>query len=81
LDDASKVRVLLRKLGTMEHGRYSNFILPKNPRDFSFDETVQTLSQVFGGQSFLFNILFHCLKITKEPGDDWVKHAGIVNRE
>ncbi|KAH9583008.1 hypothetical protein MS3_00000430 [Schistosoma haematobium] len=64
----------------MEHERYSNFILPKNPRDFSFDETVKTLSQIFGEQSSLFNIRCQCLKITKEP-DDWVKHAGIVNRE
>ncbi|CAI2725915.1 unnamed protein product [Schistosoma spindalis] len=81
LDDASKVRILLRKLGTMEYERYSNFILPKNPRDFSFDETIKTLSQIFGEQSSLFNIRYQCLKITKEPGDDWVKHAGIVNRE
>ncbi|CAH8568978.1 unnamed protein product [Schistosoma guineensis] len=81
LDDASKVRILLRKLGTMEHERYSNFILPKNPRDFSFDDTVKTLSQIFGEQSSLFNIRYQCLKLTKEPGDDWVKHAGTVNRE
>nr|CAX83704.1 Gag-Pol polyprotein [Schistosoma japonicum] len=81
LDDASKVRVLLRKPGTVEHERYSNFILLKNPRDFSFDKTIQTLSQIFGEQSSLFNIRYQCLKITKEPGDDWVKHVGIVNRE
>ncbi|CAH8557945.1 unnamed protein product [Schistosoma intercalatum] len=81
LDDASKVRILLRKLGTMEHERYSNFILPKNPRDFSFDDTVKTLSQIFGEQSSLFNTRYQCLKLTKEPGDDWVKHAGTVNRE
>ncbi|VDP57354.1 unnamed protein product [Schistosoma mattheei] len=48
LDDASKVRILLRKLGTMEHECNSNFILPKNPRDFIFDETVKTLAQIFG---------------------------------
>ena len=29
LDDASKVRLLLRKLDTNSHNRYSNFILPK----------------------------------------------------
>ncbi|CAH8671047.1 unnamed protein product [Schistosoma bovis] len=81
VDDASKVKILLRKLGTMEHERYSNFILPKNPRDFSFDETIKTLSQIFGEQSSLFNIRCQCLKIKKEPGDDWVKHAGMVNQE
>ncbi|VDP34555.1 unnamed protein product [Schistosoma mattheei] len=81
LDDASKVRILLRKLGTVEHELYSNFILPKNPRDFSVCDTVKTISRIFGEQSSLFNIRYHCLKLMKEPGDDWVKHAGTVNRE
>ncbi|CAH8468032.1 unnamed protein product [Schistosoma guineensis] len=75
LDDASSQN------SSWEHERYSNFILPKNARDFRFDETVKTPSQIFGEQSSLFNIRYQCLKITKEPGDDWVKHAGIVNRE
>ncbi|CAH8538525.1 unnamed protein product [Schistosoma rodhaini] len=81
LDDAAKVRILLRKLGTAEHERYSNFILPKNPRDFTFDETIEILSQIFAEQSSLFNIRYQCLKITKAAEDDWVKHAGLVNRE
>ncbi|CAH8549162.1 unnamed protein product [Schistosoma turkestanicum] len=81
LDDATKVRILLRKLGTIEHERYSNFILPKNSRDFSFDATIDTLSQIFSEQSSLFNIRYQCLKIIKSNEDDWVKHAGLVNRE
>ncbi|CAH8515513.1 unnamed protein product [Schistosoma bovis] len=81
LDDAAKVRILLRKLGTVEHERYSNFILPKNPRDFSFDATIEILSQIFAEQSSLFNIRYQCLKMTKAGDDDWVKHAGLVNRE
>ncbi|RTG87283.1 uncharacterized protein DC041_0000570, partial [Schistosoma bovis] len=36
LDDAAKVRLLLRKLGTQEYNKYVNFILPQNPRDISF---------------------------------------------
>nr|VZI24612.1 unnamed protein product [Spirometra erinaceieuropaei] len=46
-DDAWKVRLLLRKLGPTEHERYANFILPKNLREITFKETVQTLSQIF----------------------------------
>ncbi|OON16071.1 hypothetical protein X801_08120 [Opisthorchis viverrini] len=38
LDDAWKSRVLLRKLGTSEPDKFINFILPKFPKDFSFDE-------------------------------------------
>ncbi|CAH8543217.1 unnamed protein product [Dicrocoelium dendriticum] len=41
-DDAWKVRLLLRKLGAVEHERYTNFVLPKNPRDFRFDETANS---------------------------------------
>ncbi|VDO91982.1 unnamed protein product [Schistosoma margrebowiei] len=52
-----------------------------NPRDFSFDTTIETLSQIFAEQSFLFNIRCKCLKMTKAGDDDWVKHAGLVNRE
>ena len=80
-DDAAKVRVLLRKLGTIEHERYTNYILPKNPRDISFEETVKILSQIFGEQSSLFNIRYQCLKIVKAGNDDWVQHASIINRE
>ncbi|CAH8577341.1 unnamed protein product [Schistosoma rodhaini] len=47
-DDAWKVRLLLRKLGASELDRYSNLILPLNPCDRSFADTVQTLGQHFG---------------------------------
>ncbi|CAI2738129.1 unnamed protein product, partial [Dicrocoelium dendriticum] len=79
--DAWKVRLLLRKLGTVEHQRYTNFILPKKPRDVPFGETVRTLSQIFGEQSSLFNTRYQCLQLTKRDADDFVTYAGIVNRE
>lgn len=80
-DDAQKVRLLLRKLGPAEHERYSNYILPKNPRDFSFEDTVTCLSTIFGEQSSLFNIRYHCLKLAKNESDDFVTYAGVINRE
>nr|VZI54323.1 unnamed protein product [Spirometra erinaceieuropaei] len=57
-DDAWKVRLLLRKLGAAEYERYANFILPKNPRDVAFKDTVETLSQIFGDQSSLSTLDF-----------------------
>ncbi|BHF79290.1 hypothetical protein SprV_0602241000 [Sparganum proliferum] len=80
-DDAWKVRFLLRKLGPAEHERYANFILPKNPREVTFKDTVQTLSQIFGDQSSLFNTRFQCLQLCKRDSDDFITYAGIVNRE
>ncbi|CAH8431535.1 hypothetical protein MS3_00008193 [Schistosoma haematobium] len=79
-DDVAKVGVMLRKLGTGEHERYTNFILPKNPRYLSFDATVVTLSQIFGKQSSLFNIRYEYLKLAKAGIDDWVQHASVVNK-
>nr|VZI50842.1 unnamed protein product [Spirometra erinaceieuropaei] len=80
-DDAWKVRLLLRKLGPAEYERYANFILPKNPREVAFKDTVQTLSQIFGEQSSLFNTRFQCLQLCKRDSDDFITYAGIVNRE
>nr|VZI31707.1 unnamed protein product [Spirometra erinaceieuropaei] len=80
-DDAWKVRLLLRKLGPAEHERYANFILPKNPREVTFKDTVKTLSQIFGEQSSLFNTRFQCLQLCKRYSDDFITYGDIVNRE
>ena len=75
------MRLFLRKLGSSEHDRYANYILPKHPRDYNFDETVETLRQIFGEQISLFNMCFNCLKITKSDSTDFSTYADIVNRE
>ena len=41
--DDWKVRLLLRKIGPLEHDKYTNYILQRHPRDSSFAETVETL--------------------------------------
>ncbi|BHF62424.1 hypothetical protein SprV_0200540600 [Sparganum proliferum] len=78
-EDAWKVRLLVRKLGPTEHERYANFILPKNPGEVTFKDTVQMLSQIFGEQSSLFNTRFQCLQLCKRDSDDFITYAGIVN--
>ena len=60
-DDSWKVRLLLRKLGPAEHERYANYILPKEPRDVLFQETVETLTHIFSETSTIFNIRYQCL--------------------
>ena len=78
--DDQKVRLLLRKLGSTEHDRYVNFILPRHPRDCKFKETVETLSDIFGEPTSLFNVRYKCLKLVKDPNSDWITYAGSVNR-
>ena len=80
-DDAWKVRSLLRKLGAAELDKYCNFILPQNPRERSFDDTVRSLKQLFGDHCSLFNVRYRCLKLVMNDTEDFRTHIGVVNRE
>ena len=52
-----KVHLLLRKLGTTEHSRFVDFILPaKKTMDLEFSERVKLLSELFGPNTSLFHI-------------------------
>ncbi|KFD65084.1 hypothetical protein M514_22801 [Trichuris suis] len=79
LDDAARVRLLLRKLRTNVHKKYADYILPRHPRDVCFDETVSILTQMFRQQRSLFNARYQCLKLTKNAHDDFITYGGIVN--
>lgn len=80
LDDASKVRLLLRKLDTRAHSRYANFILPKKPKDNDFKESVTKLKEIFSRRTSLFNKRCKCLQFIKPESDDFIAYAGAVNR-
>ncbi|CAI2738976.1 unnamed protein product [Dicrocoelium dendriticum] len=81
LGDAAQVRLLLRKLGSQEYEKYANYILPKNPRDLSLDDTVKNLTRIFGPKTSLFNARFRCFQVVKHQDDDFVTYAAVVNRE
>ncbi|XP_055615240.1 uncharacterized protein K02A2.6-like [Toxorhynchites rutilus septentrionalis] len=80
LDDAAKVRLLLRKMDTASHSRYLNYILPRLPKDVTFKDTVETLIKIFGEQTSLFRRRFQCLQLAKSEGDDIITYGGKVNR-
>lgn len=80
LEDGEKVRLLLRKLNTVEHERYVNYILPKKPREITFEETVKSLKKLFGRQVSLFNMRYKCLQNTKSSQEDFISYASKVNR-
>lgn len=46
LDDATKVRLVLRKLDEQAHNRYINYILPKTSKELDFRLTIETLKHV-----------------------------------
>nr|CDJ98235.1 Unknown [Haemonchus contortus] len=74
-------RVLLHKLDATAYGKYSNYILPKTQRDVTFEEAISTLMGLFGPQQSLFSRRYACMKLTKDPNDDFVTYAGRINRE
>ncbi|XP_052895520.1 uncharacterized protein LOC128302696 [Anopheles moucheti] len=80
LDDAAKVRLLLRKLGTMEHSRYSNYILPRLPRDVSFEETVCILKSLFGSAESIVSKRYQCMQLAKTRSEDILAFICRVNR-
>lgn len=81
LDDAAKVRLLLRKLDSNSHSEYINFILPKKPSDNNFQDTVTLLKKMFGEPESLFSIRYNCLKLMKKSTEDYIAFASQVNKE
>ena len=80
LEDVAKVRLLLRKLDAQAHNKYTNYILPKLPKELSFKKTVDTLTKIFGTQSSLFSRRYRCLQLVKTEADDIISYAAQVNR-
>ena len=80
LDDATKVRLLMRKLDTSSHTRYANYILPKLPKDINFTDTIATLGKIFGEQTSIFNKRYQCLQLIKSDAEDIITYGGKVNR-
>lgn len=81
LDDAAKVRLLLRNISTVVHQKYVSYILPVKPKEQDFKKTVETLKSIFGRQTSLFNARYQCLQMSKNQNDDFFTYAGIVNQK
>lgn len=80
LTDDARVRLLLRKLSALTYERYSDSILPKHPRDISFEETVKVLKILFDRTESVFSLRYKCLQTSKQPDEDYVKYASRVNK-
>ncbi|XP_055590190.1 uncharacterized protein K02A2.6-like [Uranotaenia lowii] len=80
LDDAAKVRLLLRKLNPAAHERYTSYILPKLSKEFSFDATVTKLKAIFGTPVSTFHRRYQCLQTIKDENEDFISYSCKVNR-
>ena len=74
-----KVRLLLRKLGNMEH-KFVDYILPKKTYELGFLETVKLLSELFSSKTSLFHKRWKCLNLTKRDCNDYLEFASVVNK-
>ena len=79
LDSATRVRILLRKLGTREHQQFIAHILPKEPKDFTFDEIIKVLETRFGLKESTFRSRFLCLRAAKNSSEDYFTYIGRIN--
>ena len=50
-----KNRLLLSKLGTNEHNKFTDFILPKKLRDLKFNEIIEVLKESFNPRLSFFH--------------------------
>ncbi|XP_059611718.1 uncharacterized protein K02A2.6-like [Phlebotomus argentipes] len=80
LDDAAKVRLLLRRLDASAYDRYANNILPQEPAALTFEDTVARLTKLFSKGESLFCTRRKCLQLTIKESDDIATHCGVVNR-
>ncbi|XP_055701804.1 uncharacterized protein K02A2.6-like [Phlebotomus papatasi] len=80
LDDAARVRLLLRRLDASSYERYASNLLPREPANLSFDENVANLIKLFGKGESLFCTRRKCLQLILKDTDDLTTHAGVVNR-
>lgn len=81
LDDAGRTRLLLRRLSTPVHAKYIDYILPKTPKDFNFDQTVEKLKAIFGRKTSKFNQRYNCLQLVKESSADFITYTSVVNKQ
>ena len=76
--DEKKIRLLLEKFSQNEHKKYANNIIPKNPREISFEEIVLILKNILE-EKFSIQHYMAVLKPDKKGGVDYSTFAGIVS--
>lgn len=78
--DFKKVRLLLRKLGTTEHTKFVDYILPRKTSDLTFSEAVKLLTELFSPKTSLFHKRWKCMNLIRKDSEDYSTFASIVNK-
>ena len=78
--DQKKLRLLLRKLGSAEHSKFVDYILPKRTNELTFAEAVKLLMELYCPKTSLFHKRWKCMNLTLNEEDDFITFASIVNK-
>ncbi|VDM29678.1 unnamed protein product [Toxocara canis] len=79
LDEAAKSCLIVSKLDAAAYARFTNHILPKRASKLCFDDTVKTLTELFGHNTSVFALRYTYLR-TKRNGESLSDYTGIVSR-
>ncbi|VUZ50529.1 unnamed protein product [Hymenolepis diminuta] len=64
-----RINMLLRKFSKNDHDLYLAYLLPLSPKDFTYEETIESAER-----------RFKCLNLAIREGEDIHKYVAIVNR-
>ncbi|PIO67512.1 hypothetical protein TELCIR_10731 [Teladorsagia circumcincta] len=70
MDDAMKTRLLVAALDAATHTRFTRHILPKEPGELNWTDTLATLKTLFGTKKSLFRRRFECFRMNFAPNED-----------
>ena len=78
--DSKKVRLLLQKLGTTEHNKFMNYILPCKTSELTFTEAVKLRTELFSPKTSLFHKRWKCMNLTRKDSEDYTTFSSVVNK-
>ncbi|XGW27161.1 hypothetical protein V3C99_007619, partial [Haemonchus contortus] len=70
MEEKTKTRLLVSALDAVSHTRFSRFILPKEPSELNWSETLEALETLFGTKKSLFRRRFECFRMNFSPNED-----------
>lgn len=80
LKDDAKTRLLLRRLNQEAYDKYASILLPKEPNDLSFQETVDKLKSVFCEIESTFQLRYKCFNVEKSSNEDFLSYGARINK-
>ncbi|EYC24344.1 hypothetical protein Y032_0014g2450 [Ancylostoma ceylanicum] len=79
LSESARVRLLCEKMDSNTFEKYQRHVLPKEVTSISFEESVETLKQLFDVKASEFTTRYQCLKLEKGDSEDYLTYTGRVN--